>query len=135
MPIIHFVALEDLLDELPAGHVVRVVALESTESTSSQYGIRLTGYGVHARAAVDGDVLVWYGRNAQLQLIGSIYPGHGQEKEHTAAWARAEARAEAVSRYIAARGFAVRPGIIDLGDVRPIPGTFPADVLLSREAS
>lgn len=124
MTVIHFVKLDELLDELPPGSVVRVVALETTESTSDQYGIRLVGYGVHARATLFGEIYSWYYRARRLQLVGNIYHGHGQEKEHRAAWAAAEAAAEEIKAYIVERGYQVRPGIIDLEGGHPIPGTW-----------
>lgn len=121
--VIHFVKLGDLIAELQPGHIVRVAELDITESTYKGVDVRMAGIGVHVRTFDEaGRILSWYWPLARLQVVGSIYPGHAQYEEYQAVWNTVEKAGEAIRAFLASCGLDVRPGIIDLGDVRPLRG-------------
>jgi len=121
--VIHFVKLDDLVAELEAGHTVRVAELDVTESTFKGVDVRVAGIGVHVRAFDEaGRILSWYWPLVRLQVVGSMYPGHAQFEEYNAGWKKAELAGEAVRAFLESCELDVRPGIIGLGDVRPLRG-------------
>ena len=130
MGVIHFADLDELIEELVEGQTVRVAVLDLTESISKDYGIRQAGIGVHVRAFDgDGHVLACYVQVVCLQMIGNTAlsdPGGG--KPYSAAWEKAEGEAGRVRKYLAGRGFDVRPGVIEIGDARPLAGDWSGDV-------
>jgi len=91
----------------------------------SRDGVRLAGLGVHVRAfAGDGHVLACYIPTARLQMIGGTVlsdPG-GDKRVYAVAWERAKAEGARVREYLVGRGFDVRPGVIEIGDARPLAG-------------
>ncbi len=122
MGIIHFADLDEMLAELSDGQIVRVSVLDVTEGTAEKYGIRLASIGVHVRAFNDdGHVLSCYIPVKRLQVIGRVPPA-AQRGEYDSAWNDAENEAARVRAYLTQRGFEVRPGVIDLGDARPMAG-------------
>jgi len=129
MGVIHFGDLEELVEELPEGHVVRVAVLDVSEGVSREDGIRLAGIGVHVRAFASDHVLACYIPTARLQMIGRAVlsdPG-GDKQAYAQAWERAEAEGARIREYLAGRGFDVRPGVIEIGDARPLAGNWNGD--------
>ena len=123
MGVIHFAELDEMLDELQAGQTVRVAVLDVTEQTYKKYGIRKASLGIHVRAFVGEHILSCYLPVTALQIAGGIpHREHGQFQAYTEAWDRAACYAEQVKAYLTQRGFDVRPGVIDLGNARPLPG-------------
>ncbi len=133
--VIQLAHLEELLQgELRAGDVVRVVVLDVTESVSRQVpGLRLTSIGVHVRAVnAAGHILACYLPVAEIQLYNGRREGDPTWQQYDAAWERAEALKGRVVAYLQAaaaeQGFTVRTaGVIDLGEVRPLHGTWLSD--------
>jgi len=126
MGVIHFGDLGEMIGELLDGHTVRVEVLDVTEGVSKDYGIRQAGIGVHVRAFADEPeiVLACYVPVARLQMMsGAVLsdPGGGKEAYSTA-WEKAEAEADRMREYLTGLGFDVRPGVIEIGDVRPLAG-------------
>jgi hypothetical protein len=133
--VIQLAHLEELLQgELRAGDVVRVVVLDVTESVSAQVpSLRLTSIGVHVRAVnAAGHILACYLPVAEIQLYNGRREGDPTWQQYDAAWERAEGLKERVVAYLqtaaAEQGFTVRTaGVIDLGGVRPLHGTWLSD--------
>ncbi|MBN1890644.1 MAG: hypothetical protein JW850_21800 [Thermoflexales bacterium] len=126
--VIHFTDLDDLVQELhenTAGIIARVVVMDMTE-TSSSHGIRLAGIGVHVRAIDDtGCVLSCYIPVRFMQLVCTPQTAEDPNyAEYNAAWDKAEALADQVRDYLTKRNLCVRPGVIDLGEVRPLRGSW-----------
>jgi hypothetical protein len=137
--IIQFARLEEFVEEdLGAGNVVRVVALEITESVSSQIpGLRTVGIGVHVRAINDeGHILACYLPFGRMQLYNGRREGDPTWQEYDAAWEKAERLKERVLAFLqtisAEKGFKVRTaGIIDLGQTRALRATWKTDPSLT----
>ena len=140
---LQFGKLEEFIQEdLHHGNVVRVVALDITESVSSQIpGLRMAGIGVHVRAINDaGQILACYLPVASIQLHNFQLSNGRREGDPTwqaydEAWDKAEALKERVIAYLeqvaAEKGFAVRAaGVIDLGETRPLRATWVSDPIL-----
>lgn len=134
--VIQFARLEELLaEELP--HVVRVTALDVTESASSRIpGLRLAAIGVHVRTINDEDHIL----ACTLPVAGvEIYEAAPRETDparqaYDAAWSRAEALKERVMAYLAENGCRVTgAGSIHLDGVPPIPATWRSDPHRRRE--
>ncbi len=140
--VIQLAHLEELLQgELRAGDVVRVVALDATESVSRQVpGLRLTSVGVHVRAVNSaGHILACYLPVAETQLYNGRREGDPTWQQYDDAWQRAKALKERVVAYLqtaaAEQGFTVRTaGVIDLGGVRPLHGAWLSDPARTGEA-
>ncbi len=128
--VIQFARLEELLtEELP--NVVRVTALDVTESTSSRIpGLRLAGIGVHVRTLnAEGHILACHLPVASVQIYEAV-PRDADpiRQEYDDAWAQAEALKERVMDYLAATGCAVTgAGVIHLVGVQPIRATWLSD--------
>ena len=120
MGVIHFRDLDDLVAELEPGQVVRVDMLQITEGTfRPRLDVDIVGIGVHVRAFnADGHILSCYIPVARVQMMGHTPLDKGYDE----AWERAEGLAKRVVGYLADRGFDPRPGLIDLGDARPLAG-------------
>ena len=140
--VLQFGKLEEFVQEdLHHGHVVRVVALDITESVSSQIpGLRTAGIGVHVRAINDaGQILACYLPVASIQLNNSQLSNGRREGDPTwqaydEAWDKAEALKERVIAHLeqvaAEKGFTVRAaGVIDMGETRPLRATWRSDPL------
>src|SRR5690606_28364408 len=140
---LQFGKLEEFIQEdLHHDNVVRVVALDITESVSSQIpGLRMAGIGVHVRAINDaGQILACYLPVASIQLHNLQLSNGRREGDPTwqaydEAWDKAEALKERVIAYLeqvaAEKGFAVRAaGVIDLGETRPLRATWVSDPIL-----
>jgi hypothetical protein len=119
---------------LGVGNVVRVVALEITESVSSQIpGLRNVGIGVHVRAINDeGHILAFYLPVGRMQLYNGRREGDPTWQEYDSLGEKAEALKERVIVYLqtisAETGFSVRTAcIIDLGQTRPLRATWKSD--------
>lgn len=133
--IIQFARLEEFVEEdLRAGNVVRVVVLEITESVSSQIpGLRNVGIGVHVRTINDdGHILACYLPTGRLQLYNGRREGDPTWQEYDAVWEKAERLKERVIVFLQAvsaeKGFSVRTaGVIDMGQTRPLRGTWKSD--------
>lgn len=128
--IIQFARLEELVAEKPP-HIVRVTALDVTESTSSQIpGLRLAGIGVHVRTINgEGHVLACYLPVASVQIYEAVpRDSDPTRKEYDAAWEQAKALKARVMAYLRESGCAVSgAGVIHMGDVRPLHGSWPSD--------
>jgi hypothetical protein len=128
--IIQFARLEEFVAEKPP-HVVRVTALDVTESTSSKIpGLRLAGIGVHVRTInAEGHVLACYLPVASVRIYEAVPRGSDPTRqEYEAAWEQAEALKERVRAYLRESGCAVSgAGVIHMGDVRPLRGSWPSD--------
>lgn len=119
--IIQFGTLEAFTAEaLGEGAVIRVVALDITESVSSQIpGLRTASVGVHVRAINDaGHILACYLPVAQVQLFNGRREGDPTWQQYDEAWEKAKALKKRVTAYLeqvaAEKGFAVRAaGVID----------------------
>ncbi|NLF64704.1 MAG: hypothetical protein GX579_08875 [Chloroflexi bacterium] len=128
--VIQFARLEELLaEELP--NVVRVTALDVTESTSSQIpGLRLAGIGVHVRTInTQGHILACTLPLASVEIY-EVAPRDADPAWQTYddAWSQAEALKERVMAYLTENGCAVTgAGIIHLDGVQPIPATWRSD--------
>jgi len=139
--IIQFGTLEAFVAEkLGDGAIIRIVALDITESASSQIpGLRMAGIGVHVRAINDaGHILACYLPVAQMQLYNGRREGDPTWQQYNAAWEKAEALKERVIDYLqnvaAEKGFTVRAvGVIDMGEVRPLRATWQSDPTLTAQ--
>ena len=139
--IIQFGTLEAFTAEaFGEGAIVRVVALDITESASSQIpGLRLAGIGVHVRTINDaGHILACYLPVARMQLYNGRREGDPTWQQYNAAWEKAEALKERVIDYLqnvaAEKGFTVRAvGVIDMGEVRPLRATWQSDPTLTAQ--
>ncbi len=122
--VIQFVELDELLAELPKGHVVRVEVLHIIEGVSKE-GISQVGIGVHVRAFAPDDsnhVLVCYICMARRMQSGNIVlSGPGSNGKKSADKKVMEVM-EQVRTYLAKRQFDVRPGVIEIGDARLLDG-------------
>jgi hypothetical protein len=131
MPItIQFADLNELAAELPAGHIVRVNALDTTEASfDGMADLRVAGIGVHVRAVnPDGHLLACYLPVHRMQVFGRRpRPNDHEAATYSQAWDKAEALRQRVSDWLAEQGFVVRRGVINLGDLRPMPGRWAAD--------
>jgi hypothetical protein len=139
---LQFGKLEEFVQEvLRRGSVVRVVALDITESVSSQIpSLRTAGIGVHVRAINDdGQILACYLPVARIQLYNGRNEADPVWREYDKAWDKAEALKERVIAYLeqvaAEKGFAIRAaGVIDMGETRPLRATWQSDPALVRKA-
>jgi hypothetical protein len=119
--VLQFGKLEEFVQEdLHHGSIVRVVALDITESVSSQiYGLHMAGIGVHVRVINDdGQILACYLPVARIQLYNGRNEADPVWREYDKAWDRSEALKERVITYLeqvaAEKGFAIRAaGVID----------------------
>jgi len=145
--VLQFGKLEEFIQgDLHHGNVVRVVALDITESASSQIpGLRMAGIGVHVRAINDnGQILACYLPVARIQLYNfQLSNGRRQGdpswQHYDAAWEKADALKERVIAYLeqvaAEKGFAIRAaGVIDMGETRPLRATWQSDPTLTAQA-
>jgi hypothetical protein len=138
--VLQFGKLEEVVQEdLHHGNVVRVVALDITESVSSQIpGLRMAGIGVHVRAINDdGQILACYLPVARIQLYNGRNEDDPTWREYDEAWDKAEALKERVIAYLeqvaAEKGFAIRAaGVIDMGETRPLRATWQSDPTLAK---
>lgn len=136
--VLQFGKLEEFIQEaLHHGNVVRVVALDITESVSSQIpGLRMAGIGVHVRAINDtGQILACYLPVASIQLFNGRRENDPTWQKYDVAWEEAEALKERVVNYLQAiaaeKGFLLRTaGVIDLGEIRPLRATWKSDPAL-----
>jgi len=144
MGLIQFSDLAELCEELPACHttchevrrqrevadVVRVAVLKTTAGLDKRLGIRLVGIGVHVRAFdAEGHILACYVPAAMVRMMGDTClddPG-GTKGTYEAAWQKARALGNRVREHLAGRGLTVRPGIIDIGEARPLAGGWRED--------
>lgn len=122
--LIQFLNLEDLVAELPAGHVVRVNALDITEATFDRGELRVAGIGVHVRTInSENHLLSCYLPVAVMQLFGRRpQPDDPDEPRYNQAWEKANALQQQVTDYLAGEGLDVRPGVIYLNGVLPLHG-------------
>ena len=140
--VLQFGRLEEFIQEdLHHGNVGRVVALDITESVSSQIpGLRMAGIGVHVRAINDtGQILACYLPVASVQLFNGRREGDPTWQAYGEAWDKAEALKERVITYLeqvaAEKGFAIRAvGVIDMGETRPLRATWKPDPILAEQA-
>lgn len=128
--VIQFARLEEFVAEaLP--NIIRVVALDVTESTSSHIpGLRLAGIGVHVRTINnDGYILACYLPVTSVQIYEAVPRGSDPgRQEYDDAWEEAEALKKRVMAYLAGNGCTVTgAGIIHLGGVQPIRATWRSD--------
>lgn len=137
--VLQFGKLEEFIQEdLRHGNVVRVVALDITESVSSQIlGLRMAGIGVHVRAINNaGQILACYLPVATIQLFNGRREGDPTWQKYDAAWEKAEALKERVIAYLqevaTEKGFTVSgAGVIDMGEIRPLRATWQSDPALA----
>lgn len=138
--VLQFGKLEELVqEEIHHGNVVRVVALDITESVSSQIpDLRMAGIGVHVRAIDNaGQILACYLPVASIQMFNGRREGDPTWQAYDEAWDKAEALKERVIAYLeqvaAEKGFAVRAaGVIDIGETRPLRATWRSDPILAE---
>jgi hypothetical protein len=137
--IIQFGQLEELVAELQPGQVVRVVTLDISKGVSSQIpDLRQVSVGVHIRTiSTDGHMLACYLPVAVLQLLGGCREDDPTWQKYDAAWAKAVALKERVIVYLQKaadeQGFTVcAAGVIDIGEIRPLPATWPSDPILAE---
>lgn len=125
--VLQFGKLEEFVQEdLHHGNVVRVVALDITESVSSQIpGLRMAGIGVHVRAINNaGQILACYLPVASIELFNGRREGDPTWQKYDEARDKAEALKERVIAYLeqiaAEKGFTTRAaGVIDIGETQP----------------
>lgn len=137
--VIQFGQLEEFVAEPSCrDSVVRVVALDVTESVSAQIpGLRTASVGVHVRAINDdGHILACYLPVATIQLFNGRREGDPTWQQYDAAWGKAEALKERVIAYLqkvaTEKGFAVRAaGVIDIGETLPLRATWKSDPALA----
>ena len=137
--VLQFGSLEAFVQEdIQSGNVVRVVALDITESVSAKIpGLRLAGIGVHVRTINDaGHILTCYLPVASLQLYNGRREGDPTWQAYDETWDKAEALKERVIAYLkpiaAEKGFAIRAaGVIDIGETRPLRAAWHADPALA----
>jgi hypothetical protein len=133
--VLQFGKLEEFVQEdLHHGNVVRVVALDITESVSSQIpGLRMAGIGVHVRTINNaGQILACYLPVASIQLFNGRREGDPTWQKYDEAWEKAKALQERAITYLeqiaAEKGFTVRAaGVIDIGQTRPLRATWGSD--------
>jgi hypothetical protein len=128
--IIQCANLDDFLPELPVGHTVRVAALDVTEGTYEKVSeLRIAGIGAHVRAInEDGHILTCYLPVAQLQIFGRRpRKGDPDEESYSQAWEKAIALKTRVCAFLSDRGFAVRSGVIHLGEINLLHGHWSSD--------
>jgi hypothetical protein len=139
--VLQFGKLEEFVQEdLHHGNVVRVVALDITESVSSQIpGLRMAGIGVHVRAINNaGQILACYLPVASIQLFNGRREGDPTWQKYDEAWDKAEALKERVIAYLeqiaAEKGFTTHAaGVIDIGETRPLRATWKSDPALAGQ--
>ena len=126
--LIQFLDLNDLVAELPAGHLVRVNALDITEATFDRGELRVAGIGVHIRAInSENHLLSCYLPVAAMQLFGRRPNlGDPDEPKYNQVWEKANALRQQVTEYLASEGLDVRPGVIYLNGVVPMHGHWAA---------
>src|SRR5690606_5057754 len=137
---LQFGKLEEFIQEdLHHDNVVRVVALDITESVSSQIpGLRMAAIGAHVRAMNGaGQILARYLPVAGIQLFNGRRAGDPTWQAYDEAWDRAEALKKRVIAYLeqvaAEKGFTIRAaGVIDMGETRPLRATWRSDPLLAE---
>ena len=137
--VIQFGQLEQFVAEPSCrGSIVRVVALDVTESVSSQIpGLRTASVGVHVRAINDdGHILACYLPVVSVQLFNGRRQGDPTWQQYDEAWEKAEALKERVIAYLeqvaAEKGFAVRAaGVTHIGETRPLRATWKSDPALA----
>ena len=138
--VIQLARLEEFIqEELHEGNLVRVVALDVTESVSSQIpALRTAGVGVHVRSINnDGHILACYLLVASIQLFNGRRACDPTWQAYDEAWGKAEALKERVVAYLqdvaAEKGFTVRDaGLIDMGKTRPLRATWKSDPVLKK---
>ena len=138
--VIQFGQLEQFAAEPSCqGSIVRVVALDVTESVSAQIpGLRTASVGVHVRAINDdGHILACYLPVVSIQLFNGRREGDPTWQQYDAAWEKTEALKERVIAHLeqvaAEKGFTVRAaGVIDIGETRPLRATWQSDPALGR---
>lgn len=139
-PIIQFSQLEEFFQEdIHQGNIVRVVALDITESISTQIpGLRRARVGVQVRAMNDaGQILACYLPVARIELYNGRREDDPAWQKYDEAWDKAEALKERVvstlEQVAAAKGFTVRTaGVIDMGETQPLHATWKADPALEQ---
>lgn len=127
---IQFTDLNELAAELSAGHIVRVNALDITEATLEGLAeLRVAGIGVHVRAVnPDGHLLACYLPVHRMQVFGRRpRPNDHEAAAYNLAWEKAEQLRQRACEWLSSQGFAVRGGVIHLGDMRPMPGRWASD--------
>lgn len=137
--IIQFGQLEELVAELKPGNIVRVVILDISKSVSRQMpDLRQVSVGVHIRIInADGHILACYLPLASIQLFNGRREDDPTWQKYDVAWAKAEALKKRVIAYLQVaadeQGFMVcAAGVIDIGEIRPLPATWPSDPILAE---
>ena len=128
--VIQFARLEEFVAE-ELSHVVRVTALDVTESSSSRIpGLRLAAIGVHVRTINrEGHILACTLPVASVEIYEAVLRNADPARQaYDDAWTQAEALKERVMAFLAENGCAVTgAGVIHLDGVPPIPATWLAD--------
>jgi hypothetical protein len=122
LPVIHFGELDELLAEVLPHQCLRVQTLELKKGTADQHGVYLAAIGTHVRVLTDETILCCHIRTGHTNKVGNM--PLSSEEQYLALWDKAEAEAEAVRDHLRAQGLRVRPGIIDIGEARPVSGTW-----------
>ena len=141
--VVQFGQLEEFVAEpFVPGQVVRVVVLEISEGVSAQIpDLRQVSVGVHIRTINgDGHVLACYLPVATVQLYSGRRENDPVWQQYDAAWEEAEALKARVVSYLqtaaSEKEFTVIPsGVIDLGEIRPLRGTWKTDPALLTKGS
>lgn len=136
--IIQFGQLEELLTEpFTPGQVLRVMALETSESMSSKIpGWRIVHVGVHVRSIIDsGHILACHLPVTALELFNGSREDDPTWQKYGAAWEKAASLKERVVTFLQTVaeeiGFTLRTGgVIVLGDIRPLHATWKKDPAL-----
>lgn len=129
--VVHFFSLPDLVDELAPGALVRLEKTRRAVPYESTPGFERQVYEVHARACYEGIILVW------LVQVGGVEYLHGQPFGDPDAESRVEDLTvkvkDQIAKFLEDRDLEVRPGLIDLGNAKPVRGTWPGLVLLESD--
>ena len=141
--IIQFGTLETFTAEaFDEGALIRVVALDVSESVSSQIpDLRRARIGVYVRSINnDGHILACHLLVAQMQLYNGRRDGDPLWRKYDVAWEKAEALKERVVTFLETNAnnndVSIRTaGVIDIGEVRPLHATWKTDPVLLTEGS
>lgn len=121
MNVIHFFDLDHFVDEVQEGTIVRLEAIFVGVQSQDVAGLGREKAEIHIRSISGASILCC------MIPVGSIQTLHGEPFGHDPdAPGELERRAKraraAIQEYLKQVGLDVRPGLIDIGDAKPVSG-------------
>jgi hypothetical protein len=121
MIVINFFKLEHLVGELTPDHVIRIEGTVRTVSTNTA-GISRDIAAVHVRAIYYSAILAF------MVPVGSMQRLHGEpfgpDSHADELNQRLRTAERAIAEHLTEQGFTVRPGLIDIGEAKPVEGVW-----------